>query len=90
VVRLFGHTQFADALFKAPVGKWSGPFHSAYGWHLIYIDARKSEESPALSTVREAVRTDFLQDAQDKENRAAFADLARQYTIVREDRKAVP
>mgnify|MGYP001555650397 CR=1 FL=1 len=90
VSRLFGHTPFADALFKAPVGKWSGPFRSAYGWHLIYIDARKSDEQPPLSKVRDAVRTDYLQDAQDKANHAAFADLARQYTIVRQDRTAVP
>lgn len=88
--RLFGHTPFSDALFKAPVGKWSGPFRSAYGWHLIFVDSRKSEESPPLSKVRESVRTDFLQDAQDKANRAAFADLAKQFTIVREDGKAAP
>lgn len=90
VLRLFGHTPFADAVFKAPVGKWSGPFRSAYGWHLIYVDARESEESPPISKVRDAVRTDYLQDAQDKENRAAFANLARQYTVVREDRKQAP
>jgi len=90
VFRLFGHTPFADALFKAPVKKWSGPFRSAYGWHLIYVDAHKSEESPPLSKVRDAVRTDYLQDAQDKANHAAFADLAKQYTIVREDQKRAP
>jgi hypothetical protein len=90
VLRLFGHTPFSDALFKAPTGKWSGPFRSAYGWHLIYVDARESEESPPLSKVRDAVRTDYLQDAQDKANRAAFADLARQYTVVRDDRKRAP
>lgn len=90
VLRLFGHTPFADAVFKAPVGKWSGPFRSAYGWHLIYVDARQSEETPPISKVRDAVRTDYLQAAQDRENRAAFADLARQYTIVREDRKRAP
>jgi hypothetical protein len=54
------------------------------------VDSRKSEESPPLSKVRESVRTDFLQDAQDKANRAAFADLAKQFTIVREDGKAAP
>jgi hypothetical protein len=90
VLRLFGHTPFSDALFKAPAGKWSGPFRSAYGWHLIYVDARESEKSPPLSKVRDAVRTDYLQNAQDKANRAAFADLARQYTVVREDRKRAP
>lgn len=90
VLRLFGHTPFSDAVFKIPAGKWSGPFRSAYGWHLIYVDARESEKSPPLAKVRDAVRTDYLQDAQDKANRAAFANLARQYTVVREDRKRAP
>jgi len=90
VYRLFGHTPFADALFKAPAGKWFGPVRSAYGWHLIYISARKAEESPPLAKVRDAVRTDYLQAAQDKANHAAFDGLAAQYTIVRDDRKKTP
>jgi hypothetical protein len=90
VFRLFGHTPFAAALFKSPVGKWSGPYRSAYGWHLIYIDARKAEVSPPLSKVRDAVRTDYLQAAQDKANHAAFDDLAKQYTIIRDDEKKTP
>jgi peptidyl-prolyl cis-trans isomerase C len=87
VDRLFGHTPFADAVFTAPVGRWSGPYRSAYGWHLIYVDARTPGGRPPLSAVRDRVRTDFLQDAQDKANTAAFDQLARKFTVVRDDRK---
>jgi peptidyl-prolyl cis-trans isomerase C len=83
VFRLFGHTPFADAVFAASPGHWSGPFRSGYGWHLLYVDARQSSTRPALSAVRDAVRTDYLQDAQNKANKAAFDGLAQRFTVIR-------
>jgi hypothetical protein len=88
VQRLFGHTPFAEAVFKAPVGRWSGPYKSGYGWHLLYVDAREAPARAPLSAVKDAVRVDYLQDAQDRANRTAFDKLARRFTIVRADRKA--
>lgn len=88
VYRLFGHTAFSDAVFHGPTGRWIGPYRSAYGWHLLYIDAREAPVQPPLSAVRDAVRTDYLQAAQDAANRAAFNKLARKFTVVRDDRAA--
>jgi len=34
VARLFGR-DFADALVKQPVGRWSGPIASGYGAHVV-------------------------------------------------------
>ncbi len=90
VQRLFGRTPLADAVFAAPVGRWSGPFRSGYGWHLIFVDARQAAALPPFASVRERVRSDYLQDAQDRANRAAFDDLARRFTVVREDRGQTP
>lgn len=90
VVRLFGHTPFAEAVFLAPTRQWVGPFLSAYGWHLIYVDAREDAHHPPLSTIHDAVRADFLRSAQDKANREAFDRLAAQFTIVRDDREGAP
>ena len=90
VERLFGRTELASAVFTAPVGRWSGPFRSAYGWHLIYVANRAAPTRPPLADVRERVRSDYLQDAQDRANTAAFDKLARRFTIVRADRKAAP
>jgi len=83
--RLFGHTPFAEAVETIPVGRWTGPFKSAYGWHLLYVDSRQTAATPPLSRVRDAVRLDFLQDAQDATNQAAFDKLAREYRVVRAD-----
>jgi hypothetical protein len=35
--------------------------------------------------VRDAVRTDYLQDAQDATNQTAFDKLAHRYSVVRKD-----
>lgn len=88
VYRLFGHTPFADAVYHGPTGRWIGPYRSAYGWHLIYIDARQDRSRPPLSAVRDAVRTDYLQAASDAANRKAFEKVAGRFTVVRDDRKA--
>ena len=85
VFRLFGHTPFAAAVFAVPTGHWVGPFRSGYGWHLLYVDARQAAARPPLSAVRDAVRTDYLQAAQDAANSRAFDRLAQRFTIVRED-----
>jgi hypothetical protein len=88
VARLFGHTPFSDAVYTAPVGRWSGPYRSAYGWHLIYVDARETARQAPLADVRDRVRSDLLQDAQDRANAAAFNKVARRFTVVRADGKA--
>ena len=88
VERVFGHTPFAQVVASAPVGRWVGPVRSGYGWHLIYVSARQAAASPPLAQVRDAVRTDYLQEAQDAANKAAFDKLARDYRVVRQDKGA--
>jgi hypothetical protein len=83
VFRLFGRTPFSDAVLSAPVGEWSGPFKSSYGWHLIHVDARQPARHPDLAEVRDRVRRDYLEQAQSESNADAFARLARDFTIVR-------
>jgi len=84
VTRLFGRTPFADAVFAAPTGEWSGPFKSSYGWHLLHVDAREPARRPNFAEVRERVRGDYLAQIQDDANAAAFAKLAGGFTVERE------
>jgi peptidyl-prolyl cis-trans isomerase C len=85
VYRLFGHTPFADAVFSTPPGQWAGPFRSTYGWHLIYVEAHQNAERPPLTAVRDRVREDYVQEAEDHSNEASFNRLAQRFMIVRED-----
>lgn len=86
VSRLFGHSEFADAALSVPLAHWSGPFRSAYGWHLLYVAAREPARQLSLDEVRERVRTDYLFDAQAQANAAAFNDIARKFSVVRVQR----
>ena len=88
--RLFGHTEFTRAVFTAPIGRWTGPFRSAYGWHLLYVASRAASTRPPLSEVRDRARNDMLEAAQDKANAAAFDKIAKRFTVLRTDRKAAP
>jgi len=90
VYRLFGRTPFSDAALTTPAGHWVGPLHSGYGWHLLYVESRQAAEHPPLGAVRDAVRSDYLQEAQDKANDAAFAKLARDFHVVRADKAGAP
>jgi hypothetical protein len=84
-VRLFGDSELAHRLAAAPVGQWSGPYRSGYGWHLVRVDARTSAARPALADVRDQVREDYLHAAQAKANVQALARLKARYTVVRRD-----
>lgn len=85
VSRLFGDTELSRAVFTAPMGQWSGPFRSGYGWHLVHIDARRAASTPSFAEVRDAVRTAYLKDQQAKENAAAFSRLAARFTVKVQD-----
>jgi hypothetical protein len=88
--RLFGETPLADAIFAAPVGRWSGPFRSAYGWHLVHVTARTTAAPQEFGEVRDRVRDDYLRDALGQANSAAFERLARRFVVVRKDRVSPP
>jgi hypothetical protein len=83
VYRLFGHTDFSDSVFCVVPGKWVGPFKSAYGWHLLYVQSREVPQTQPLSTVRAKVRSDYLLDTQSRSNETAFGALEHKFTIVR-------
>jgi peptidyl-prolyl cis-trans isomerase C len=88
--RLFGDTEVAHALFTAPTGKWSGPFRSGYGWHLIRVSSVEPAHSPPLAEIHDRVRADAIAATQATANRRAFARLKSRFTVVRQDRAATP
>jgi hypothetical protein len=87
-MRVFGDTELAHDLLEAPVGHWSGPYRSGYGWHLIYILAKQPSRLPTLSEIRDRLRTDQMVASQEEANQKALAALRARFTIVREDPSA--
>jgi hypothetical protein len=81
VSRHFGD-DFATALADLPVGGWSGPVRSAYGWHLVKL-ARKSESVVLpYEAVAERVLTQWQEEQRLKANERAFARLHEKYQVV--------
>jgi peptidyl-prolyl cis-trans isomerase C len=81
VEHLFGRTELATSVFLVPPGKWVGPFKSAYGWHLIFVQSREPAQDQPFTAVRDRVRADYLLDSQKQANETAFSALARQFTV---------
>jgi len=83
--RVFGRSPLAQGLEQAPPGRWSGPFRSGYGWHLVRVEARYPGALNAFAEAREQVRSDFLAEAQAAANAKALADMKARYAVERRD-----
>ena len=89
VARLFGKV-FAQALFKLPVGDWTGPVESGYGLHLVRVDSRTDSRAPSLEQVRDKVRFEWLAEQQRKTNDLLYSELRKRYEITIEGPAATP
>jgi len=74
---VFG-TGFNTALADLPLDRWQGPVESAYGQHLVRLNARAEASLPELSDIRQKVEAEW-RAARSQELRDAFGEalLAR-------------
>lgn len=56
--RLFG-PGFGEAVAALPAGSWQGPVRSAYGLHLVRVEAVERERLPPLEAIRPRVVADY-------------------------------
>jgi hypothetical protein len=80
--KLFGESELSTALFTAPVGAWSGPFKSAFGWHLVRIDRSEPAQAVTLQSVELRVKADYLADLRARRNAQEFRKIAGKYQVV--------
>ena len=59
---------FAEGVFAAPPGAWSGPIQSAYGVHLVFVHERDQPRALAFEEVRDSLRHAVIAERR----RAAF------------------
>jgi parvulin-like peptidyl-prolyl isomerase len=81
VARLFG-AEFADALVKQPVGKWTGPIASGYGVHLVKVESIAGGGTPALADVRPLVEREWANARRKATSQAFYEKLRAKYRIV--------
>jgi len=78
--RVFGNG-FADALSSAPLRRWSGPYASPYGRHLVYVAEHLPAQEPKLSEVRAAVEREWLAAREREANERFYQALRKRYTV---------
>lgn len=80
VARLFGR-DFADALVKQPVGRWSGPVPSGYGVHLVKVESLVPGGVPLLAEVRPLVEREWSNARRQELAKAFYEKLRAKYTV---------
>ena len=84
VSRLFGNS-FADRLFQLDTNSWQGPIESGYGFHLVRINEKTDSRMPALASVIDKVRTDWMYEQRQKTNKEIYERFKKRYEIVVEE-----
>jgi hypothetical protein len=79
--RLFGESDLSEKLFEVPVGQWSGPYRSGYGWHLVHVTEQSPPRLPPLTEVQDRVLTDYQSELRRLVNSRAFETLRARYTV---------
>ncbi len=80
---LFG-TGFAEALAAlTPAPGWQGPIRSAYGWHLVQLDARLPAYLPPFEEVSKQVTSDVNTERREQANEAFYQALLQRYEVRR-------
>jgi hypothetical protein len=80
VENTFG-SDFAAAVAAAPVGQWTGPVQSAYGTHLLRVDARTPGALPPLQEVHGEVARAWEAEQRRIVGERLLASLRSRYEI---------
>jgi hypothetical protein len=81
VERVFGGIGFGAAVFAAPVGKWSQPLRSGFGWHVIRVTEARPAHARNFDEARADVRRDWIEADRQKRNDAVWETLRARYAV---------
>ena len=81
VERVFGGSGFGAAVFAAPVGHWSQPLRSGFGWHVIRVTEARAAHPRTLDEARADVRRDWIEADRQARNDAVWQALRTRYTV---------
>jgi hypothetical protein len=73
---------FADTVFAAETGEWSGPFISNRGQHWLRITSRVEARLPALEEITDLVRLDWIAEEEEGRLQEQVDKLWDEYTII--------
>ena len=84
IARVFGREGLSADIASVPVGHWSSPLRSGYGWHTVYIITRNPSRQAPLDEMRGQVKQDFLETERERKNAEAIAAMRSRFQVVRE------
>jgi len=88
VAQVFG-SDFAKTLFASSTQRWSGPFASGLGWHIVRAEELKPGEVPSYEDVEAEVRERWMFEQRDAAKRAGFEAMLARYEVVVPSKEAV-
>jgi hypothetical protein len=80
VTNIFGKA-FAKYIADAPVGRWSGPYESSFGVHLIRILNREPGQIPSMADIRRAIEREWTAEHRNAANDAYYQELRSRYDV---------
>jgi hypothetical protein len=80
IANTFGD-EFALQVDEAPVGQWSGPLQSSFGWHVVRVDERAPSTTPTLDEIRPIVLREWQVEARQKLGDEFYQALRSQYEV---------
>ncbi len=86
---VFGE-EFTVQVVELAIGKWSGPISSAFGLHVVRLDALDLGRPSELGEVRDAVYRDLVSQRTREAEQSYFEGLLAQYTVTVEWPEGMP
>jgi hypothetical protein len=86
ITRLFGDA-FAQQIVLLEPGGWTGPIFSAYGGHLIKVNAKQEGRFPELAEARKQVERDYMGERRQELKDITYRKLREGYEIIVEERE---
>ncbi|MEW6597235.1 MAG: peptidylprolyl isomerase [Pseudomonadota bacterium] len=80
IAAAFGQA-FANAVAKAPVGRWAGPFESSFGLNLVRVAQVAAPAPLSLAQVRRDVENDWRAETLAKREAAGYQALLDGYDV---------
>ena len=72
---------FSQQLIEADPNQWNGPFESAYGHHIVFINSVNPGYIPKIEEVFRQVEVDFLQIKREQAVKDFLNKIRSEYTI---------
>jgi len=80
VANTFGK-RFAKQIKNAPSGRWSGPYESGYGFHLVRITERETGGPPTMAEIRPVLEREWYSERRKEAKDRLYQALRAHYDV---------